>query len=73
MNELILRLDQTPLRIDKPIQISNENSLFEDLPQLLSEKTDTKIKGYDLQFEIDSTLASKFGQKLVSSNQVSIG
>ena len=59
--------EQTPISIDEAIVVdSSPKEVFE----LLQEKLGAPIEAYDLKLQIDSSMASKFGQRPVTNSHV---
>ena len=63
--------DKLDLPNDEILQVGDEYSSSENIVRLLEEKSGSKVKVHDLEFQIDDDIASKLGQQSVSSNQVS--
>ena len=64
--------DQRRLNSDEELQVENGEPSIEEIISLLEKKNDIKIKEYDMRPEVNGNLASKFGQKIVSSSHVSM-
>ena len=64
---LLLFSEQTPLSIDEAIGV---NASPTEVPELLEKKLGAPIEAYDLQLQIDSSMASKFGQRPVTNSHV---
>ena len=65
-------IDQDNLSDGDIIEAEDGESALAQLIQLQQDNDGTKIKEYSLEYEMDSNMAAKFGQKPVSSNQVSL-
>ena len=59
--------EQTPLSIDEVIVV---DSSPKEVLELLEEKLGSPIEAYDLKLQIDSSMASKFGQRPVTNSHV---
>ena len=59
--------EQTPLSIDEAIV---GDSFPKEVLELLEEKLGAPIEAYDLKLQIDSSMASKFGQRPVTNSHV---
>ena len=59
--------EQTPLSIDEAIVADSSRK---EVLELLEEKLGTPIEEYDLKLQIDSSMASKFGQRPVTNSHV---
>ena len=64
---LLLFSEQTPLSIDEAIVV---DSSPKEVLELLEEKIGASIEAYDLKLQIDSSMASKFGQRPVTNSHV---
>ena len=70
---LCIFIDQQPLNRDDELQVEGDEPPIEELIGLLEKKTGTKIEEHVMRPEVDVNLATKFGQKTVSSGHVSKG
>ena len=59
--------EQTPLAMDEAIVVDSSSK---EVLELLEEKLGSPIEAYDLKLQIDSSMASKFGQRPVSNSHV---
>ena len=59
--------EQTPLSMDEAIV---GDSSPKEVLELLEEKLGSPIEAYDLKLQIDSSMASKFGQRPVTNSHV---
>ena len=59
--------EQTPLSMDEAIVV---DSSPKKVLELLEEKLGAPIQAYDLKLQIDSSMASKFGQRPVTNSHV---
>ena len=59
--------EQTPLAMDEAIVVDSSSK---EVLELLEEKLGAPIEAYDLKLQIDSSMASKFGQRPVTNSHV---
>ena len=59
--------EQTPLAMDEAIVVDSSSK---EVLELLEEKLGSPIEAYDLKLQIDSSMASKFGQRPVTNSHV---
>ena len=64
--------EQVKLSPDVSLKVDSDDPSTEYLIRLIEEKTGSKVMEHELSPEVDANLATKFGQKITSSSQVSM-